>query len=259
MEDEPSGQAWYMIQKQRDIEAAVQTEGAMGREKGIFIQSMALLTDMLNAAFDGGLIEDLPGKVKIAVANHAFNLLWSAWQSTLAGRYDSATNHWRSIDESPDFLAALQINPSLAKEMSAGKVTVETARRTMRSERERLKPGDGKKWLDQQKWRDVHNKFAHITFPSVAGLLPISIKQDGSSILVKPGGGVLYRWNLRAIGLYLAEAALNLTFWVAFAFQDVDEVERLWETSGRELNVASRPMLEECAGEIGIGVSSSHA
>jgi len=252
MEEEPSSQAWYMIQKQRDIEATVISETALGAEKGVFVGSMALLARMLDAAFAEGLVHDLPTKVKIGVANHAFNLMWSAWINALAGRYDAAADHWRSIDESPDFLAALHLKPALAQDFLEGQVRLKMARKTIKDELNRLNEGAGEQWLGQQKWRHIYNRFAHIDSPGVTGLLPISTEGVEPSVLVRPGGGVIHRWNLRAAALGLAESALNLLFWVAFAFQHVDEANQIWEGEAREFNLDNRSILAECAKEIGV-------
>jgi hypothetical protein len=248
------GASWYMMRKELDREAVEASEGLLGVEREVFIQSMALLAEMLNAAFAGGLVRDLPTKMKIGVANHAFNLMWSAWQNALTGRYDAATDHWRSIDESPDFLAALQVNPSLAKEMLAGKVKIKTARTTIAKEINRLKAGEGNRWYERQKWRGIHNRFAHVDAPGTTAALPISSEGAEPSVLVRPGGGVIHPRNLRMMALYLAEVATNFTWWVTFAFQDINEVCEIWETRGREFNQRGHSILKDCASAIGVEV-----
>ena len=254
-EEESAGQAWYMMQKQRDIEAAVVSETALGAEISVFVHSMALLSQMIDAAFGGGLAHDLPTKMKIGVANHAFNLIWSAWGNVLAGRYDAATDHWRSIDESPDFLGALSLKPVLAKDFLEGRVRLKAARKVIKDERNRLKQGAGDQWVKNQEWRHIFNRFAHVDSPGVTALLPISIEGGDPSVLVRPGGGVIHQWNLRASALCLADVALSLLFWVAYAFQEVEEVSQIWETTAREFNLRNRSILVECAKEIGVEVA----
>lgn len=248
------GPSWYMMRKELDRQTTEEAEGLLGVEKEVFMGAMALLEEMLNAPFAGGLVRDLPTKMKIGVANHAFNLMWSAWQNALAGRYDAATDHWRSIDESPDFLAALQVNPSLAKEMLAGKVKIKTARRTIAKELNGLKTGEGNRWYEGQKWRGIHNRFAHVDAPGTTAALPISGEDAEPSVLVRPGGGVIHPRNLRMMAMYLAEVATNFTSWVTFAFQDISGVWEIWETRGREFNERGHSILKDCASAMGVEV-----
>jgi len=257
--EKPVAQPWYMIQKRRDIEAAEVSETVLGAEIGVFVGSMELLAEMLDAAFAGGTVHDLPTKMKLAVANHAFNLMWSAWVDTLGGRYDAASHHWRSIDESPDILGALQVKPELAKEVLHGRLKIGAARKTLGNELNRLEQGKGDDWLSNQKWRHIHNRFAHIDGPAVSALLPISINDGESSVLLRPGGGVIHEWNLRASAASIAEAALNLLFWVAFAFQHVKQVEEIWESKAREFNINNRHILGECARDIGVDVGGGRS
>ena len=246
------GPSWYMMRKELDRQTLEEAEGVLGAEKEVFIEAMALLEEMLNAPFASGLVRDLPTKMKIGVANHAFNLMWSAWQNILAGRYDAATDHWRSIDESPDFLAALQLNPSLAKVMLIGKAKIKTARTTIKKELNRLKAGEGNRWYGEQKWRHIHNRFAHVDAPGTTAALPIMGEDSELSVFVRPGGGVIHPRNLRMMALYLAEAATNFTWWVTFAFQDTSGVCEIWETRGREFNERGHSILKDCASAMGV-------
>lgn len=249
---EGSGADWYEMQSTRDSQAAERSPRILGREGDVFVDAMALVYEMLKSVFAEGEIHDLPSKMKIGVANHAFNLLWSAWQNAMAGRNDACVDHWRSIDESPEFLAALQVNPRLARPMMDGKLKYKTALRTVIRERNRLQTGDGDRWAEEQKWRQVRHRFAHVDPVATMAALPIALEGSDASALVEPGGGVVEPRGLRRMCLYLAEAAVSLIWWVNFAFQDTSKVSEIWETKGREYNLRAHSILKVCGAEIGV-------
>ncbi len=251
---EPIAQGWYIVQKQRDVEAIAKSESIMGREKHLFVDAMALLSRMVNAIFSEGLVQDLVVKVKTAVANHAFDLLWSAWTDALAGRYGAAMHHIRSIDESPDFLAALQVDPSFASKMAKGKGGVKEARAIMKRELEKFMPGLANRLEGARNWRWVHHKFAHVTFPAIAGTLPKVGEGEQATLIVRPGGGAVHEATLRGVAICLAESALDVLRAIAFSLQDVKSVSDLWEREARAFDQDSRLALNKCAQEIGIEV-----
>jgi hypothetical protein len=195
-----------------------------------------LLARCFDAVLSVGQINDLATRRKLAVANHAFNLLWSAWDEALAGRYDAATDHWRSIDETPDFLEALSVNPALADEMGKVKVDVETVRRTITKELNRLMPGEGKRWLNAKQQGDKGlQPLAHVTVEGTSMALAIVVKDGTKTGILRPGGGFVAWLTLRLIAIHLVSASISLLHQMAYAFQDIPEVGSLWESTGRHV------------------------
>ena len=105
------GEAWYDSMKVGDGENSSQSTTWLGPERGVFLQAMANIMAIMQGVFESGPVDDAVLKAKLAIANRGFDLLWSAWHEMLAGRYNSATEHWRSLYETPDFLKALQVWP----------------------------------------------------------------------------------------------------------------------------------------------------
>lgn len=247
-------QTWYEMQRQRDEEALALSEPLWGPEKEVFSNAMGIVSKFLDSILEPCSVNDFVVKSKLAIATHAFDLLWSSWNEASVGRYGAATDHWRSIEESPDFLKALQINPALAQELRLNRMDKDTAVRTIRKALDAEKPGAGQDFFQSLDYRKVLQRFSHVTYVSTLGTLPIYEDEEGARVLVKPGGGVISEESLRRIGVYLAEAAMNLVSSTAFAFQDVEDVSRLWECEGRSLIEESRPTLAAVAKELGLKV-----
>ncbi len=210
---------------------------------------MSLAEECLRALLSRGLIGDQATQAKMVVANHAFNLLCSAWEDNLVGRHDSATNHWRSITEAPRFLLALGLNPSLASAMmTQGGLKIETAIRTIHREFAKGKYPEGDiAWVEGMKEElDMVQPFSHIHPRAISASLPV--QHDGESRIwtVVPGGSVS-ELNLLDIALYLADAAISLVGGILFAFQEGDDlqwvdrsevVEKLREGKGKLVETA---------------------
>ncbi len=247
-------QSWYEMQRQRDEEALVLSESVWGAEKEVFSNSMGIVSRFLESILEPGTINDLVVKSKLAIATHAFNLLWSSWNEASVGRYGAATDHWRSIEESPHFLKALQINPALAQDLRLNRMDKNTAVKTIRKALNAEKPGAGQDFLQSLDYHKELQRFSHVTQVSTQATLPIYVDAEGARVLVKPGGGVISEESLRQVGVYLAEAAMNLASSTAFAFQEVEDVSRLWESEGRSLIEEGRPALDAVAKELGLEV-----
>ena len=231
-----SGRGWYQAQKERDQQARELSESVLGPLEEAFADVMDLIARCFDAALSVGTINDLTTRRKVAVANHAFNLLWSAWDEALAGRYDAATDHWRSIDEAPDFLLALSVNPTLADDMGQTKIDIDTARRTIAKGMNRLKPGEGKRWLElRQQGAKGLQPLAHVTVEATSMALAVTMKEGKKTAILRPGGGFVAKLTLRPIAIYLVSGAISLLHGMAFAFQHIEEVDNLWETTGRDV------------------------
>ena len=219
---------WYGLQAQRDQGSKALSESLLGPEKLLFAEAMGLVLSCLDAVFAcEQQINDLVIKRKISVVHHAFNLLCSAWGETLAGRYSAAADHFRSIEESPDFLYALDINPQLADERT---IKIETARRTIRDELARLDKGQAHERLaEMQKAAKKIEPFSHISVKSLGGSLPVSEKVGKKAAVVRLGGAVS-EFTLRILATQLALSALSLLVAVVFSFRGIVEVdELLWK------------------------------
>ena len=247
-------QIWYEMQRQRDEEALALSESIWGPEKEVFSNSMGIVSQFLDSILEPGSVSDLVVKSKLAIATHAFNLLWSSWSEASVGRYGAATDHWRSIEESPHFLKALQINPALAPKLLLNRMDKKTAVKTIRKALDAEKPGAGRDFLQSLDYHKELQTFSHVTHVSTQGTLPIYVDEEGAHVLVKPGGGVISEESLRRIGIYLVEAAMNLVSSTAFAFQEVEDVSRLWESEGRSLIEEGRATLAAVANELGVEV-----
>jgi len=247
-------QSWYDIQRQRDDEALVLSESLWGAEKEVFSNSMDIVSRFLDSILEPGTINDLVVKTKLAIATYAFDLHWSSWNEASVGRYGAATDHWRSIEESPHFLKALQLNPALAQMLRLNRMDRNTAVKTIRKALDAEKPGAGKDFLQSLDYHKEIQRFSHVSQVSTQATLPIYEDAEGARVLVKPGGGVISEESLRRIGIYLAEAAMNLVSSVAFAFQEVEDVSRLWESEGRSLIEEGGLTLTAVAKELGVEV-----
>lgn len=229
------GNEWYDRQKRFDAESRRTAESVLGPEANVFADSMAMITHCLDRVAIAGPPNDLPTKRKIALTVHAFNLLWSAWDATLAGRYDAAASHWRSIEETGDFLMALYADPSCAERMGDQDWDVHRARRVVTNAMEKDEKGKGREWLAKIRESSRGTQpFSHISLEAQGMTLGI-VTQDGKKIgVLRPGGAPAYP-TLRLAAVYLAFDAVMLLGVVAVAFSDVRGLEDLWEGRVRGL------------------------
>jgi hypothetical protein len=217
---------WYDRQKARDGESTELSESLLGSEKAIFVQTMSLLALLYDSAItaDKGreLLDDLAFKRKISLVHYGFNLLWSAWTEALAGRYHTATDHWRSIDESGDYLLALEFNPQLAEEMTDIKqIKIKPVRQAIKRGLSRGGAPGNRDLL--KRMQDVHqylDHLSHITVESLGQYLPV--KETGGQLtsVVRPGGAVS-QLILRHVAIHLAMSALKLLMDAMHSFEAV--------------------------------------
>ena len=218
---------WYKRQKERDAKARELSESLLGSEGDVFAEAMNLIALLMDDVFASDRINDLVVKRKISVVSYAFNLLWSSWDETLAGRYQTATDHHRSINEAPDFLMALQLNPGLAHEMTdRTTIKVETALRTIKKAlADHLQRTDVHSWFTFKQKAGKHGEpFSHISVQALGGSLPVSEKAGRRVAVVRLGGDVSQE-ILRLVAIELAVSALNLLVAAVFAFEDLTHFE----------------------------------
>ena len=227
---------WYEHQKHSDAQSRKAAESILGPEANVFADSMAMIAHCLDIVAISGPPNDLPTKRKIGFAIHAFNLLWSAWDATLAGRYDAAASHWRSIEETPDFLMALYADPSCAERMGNQGWGVGKARQIVKKGMDKEEQGKGREWLASklESSRGIQ-PFSHISLEAQGMALGIGT-QAGKKIGVLRPGGVLAYPTLRLAAGHLAFDAVILLGAVAVAFSDVRGLEDLWEGRVRRLS-----------------------
>src|SRR5450759_4723262 len=180
---------------------------------------MALIDGSLQLVRSAGPLTDEATQAKVIVANHGFNLLCSALDDALVGRYDSATSHWRSIREAPRFLMALQLDPNLSKKMMRGQLKIETALLTIEREFNVDKyPGADLRWVDAaQRELDHLQPFSHIHLRIASAGFPL---QDTAGMRVQnvaPGGALAVDALLSNV-LALVDAAIYLATSALFAF-----------------------------------------
>lgn len=209
---------WYEHQRSKDRRSRELSESYLGPEAQIFVQAMNLTAQCLDAVFTEPK-DDLTFRRKISVAHYGFNLLYSAWDEALAGRYQTATNHFRSISEVPDFLAALDVDPKLADEMGErNRVKVERARRAVKAA---LKRGDPAKAIQWEHALTERSKglqgFSHISLESLGQSLPVIVR-DGATQAVLCAGGAVSPFTLRLVAIRIAVSTLDMLLHVTHAF-----------------------------------------
>ena len=230
-------------------------ETIYGREREIFSDSMMLIEEALNLAIGDGTTDSLR-KRKLSVANHAFSLLWSAWSETGAGRYTAATNHFRSIEESPQYLKALTVRPDLAQKMNDRHVTMTEVKRIVRDALESERPGAGKAWLSSIGYQKDMQVLSHVTREATEATLPIVWDRAGPHAIVRFGGGFHDDTTLRRLSAALADDSLSLLACVLFAFRDLDGIEEMWDRRVKGFIVRAKDELVAIAANLGIEVES---
>ena len=221
---------WYENQKTRDQESRELSESLLGPEKAIFIEVMCLLALRLDSVmatdYAPGPLDELAFKRKISLAHYGFNLLWSAWDEALAGRYHTATNHWRSIDESSDFLLALEFNPQLADDMTdTTRVKIEAARRAIKKGLEQSGPAKIPDLVrEMRNATQFLQDLSHISVSSLGQYLPVREKEGGLEAVVRLGGAVS-QFMLRHVAISISISALKFLMDATGAFYDVVHAE----------------------------------
>lgn len=236
---------WYGEQMRADANARSASEGLLGPEGAIFAKAMAQIAECLDYAVTVDPIDDMRTKRKVALATHTFNLIWASWNEALTGRYAIAVSHFRSIEEAPDFLMALDANPGLADAMGQSPIKIETAWRALRKDLDKLGDGKGKQWFT---WRQERAKgtqsLAHVSPEVINQSLAIRI-EDNKKIATLRLGGVVSRLNLRPLAMTIAGSAVTFLATVVVAFHTTPRVYHLWTSRGLEFAEQSLAALRE--------------
>ena len=247
MSDRPS-ERWYVRQRERDLEARGRSESLLGPERAIFAEMMGLTANCLDAVFAGGRFDDLPSRRMIEFGNHAFNLLWSAWDEALAGRYDASRGHVRSIGESCEFLMALIADPQIADRLGDSTKDVYLARRVVKDALERGEPGAGRAHFDvMKKAHDDVQALSHVCNRAISEALPL-LNVGGQTIGVVRPGGATSQIALRLVAIPLAGSAAQLFGILSGGLAEAADIEEdLWRRAVRR----AETLADELSSELG--------
>ncbi len=210
-------------QRERDLASRQESESLLGREVGIFRESMGLIISLWDEVLSADSIDerlkDLTLKHRLAVLHYGFNLLWAAWEEALAGRYQTATDHFRSIEECPDFLLALWLKPELSNDWTdQTSLNAKTVRRTIAAALKQ--PGAGSDMLRSMRIaaRGVQ-AFSHVSVQSLGQALPL--KEEGGMRLLVRLGGEVSPISLTLVAAQIVNSTLQLLGAALLAFDDV--------------------------------------
>jgi hypothetical protein len=215
---------WYETQQRMDSERRAVSLSVVQEAQSIYSTVMGWLHERLREAVGEEPITDAALQAKLITANHAFNLICSAWEDVLSGRYEAATDHWRSVIEAPKFLLALRLNPQLASEMFKGRVSIHKAIQTIEQGlAQELRLPDKKltaKWVANFR-RETKNVqgFSHVNVALSSAGYQRTTTDKGLLFLLIPGGAVDVIAARDGV-LYLTDAATHLAMGVALAFSD---------------------------------------
>lgn len=211
--------SWLEERRRLDGLARDQSAALVKAELGILDEVLTLGDTCLNLVLAKGPIQDGPTQAKVIVANHAFNLLCSATDDALVGRYGAASDHWRTIIESPRFLTALQLDPSLSKRMLKGQLKIDAALSTIRREFTSEKyPGADLGWVEEMAGEIGRiQPFSHIHLRTASAGYPIDEEDGVKTYRVGPGGFVSEAAAADNV-MFLADAAIFLVASMFFTF-----------------------------------------
>lgn len=250
MVDDASHQ-WYERQKADDHRSRDRSESLLGLERAIFAEAMNLIVRLIDAVLTADTAQDrladLAFKHKIALVNYGFNLLWSAWNEALAGRYHTATDHFRSIEECPDYLTALWLDPQLSdKWTDVRRLEINKARETIKKSLDMPRKGAGADLLKQmQDLAKSRHPLSHVSVQSLSQYLP-AIEKDGKRWLVVRLGGAVSRLTLRIVAIQVATSALELLSAALLAFDEILEIELdLFQTTTAKIRALTGILAEE--------------
>ena len=231
----PKSREWYEYQRNSDDLARDSAESMLGAEFEAYTDAMSLIVECIDYALGANSANDLAERYKVGIAVHGFNLLWSAWDDALTGRFGVALGQGRIIYESTAFLTGLRSNPNLANEIESGQVKVKAALRAIRKAKNDESPGTGSQWFAEHTSGDspLHD-FAHFSrFAMKSGWGTVT--RDGKVYGYARPGGVLTPHTLRRTACVLAGAANEFLHALVYALQDNENVQALWQSSGKAI------------------------
>ena len=242
---------WYDRQNQRDRESCEKSEALLGPEQPIFHEEMSLLLGLSDAVIGADDInerlESVNFRHKVAVVHYGYNLLWSAWKEALAGRYQTATDHLRSIEECPDFLMALWLNPALSEGWTdKSSLDIDTViRRTIKRGLDTAKTSAGTDLAKRMRKiaKDVQ-PLSHVSVQSLSKFLPL-VESHGQRVLLVRLGGAVSETTLRLVCNQLAGSATYLLGVALVAFEDLGIEWELSEAAIQKANEYQRILTEQ--------------
>lgn len=248
-----SAPTWYEERLSIDADARQVAEQLLGPEKAVFTEAMSLLEGILSTALGDGVYEP-EAKLKMGVVNLGYGLLWSAWTEAAAGRYSAATNHWRSIEEAPQYLKALSISADARDQFARGQLKMKAVKTIIRNALEKEAAGAGENWLAGISYQKQIQGLSHVTRTSTETMLPAISDGNGRRAIVRFGGGFHSELVLRRIAAVLADMALSLLAATVFAFKNIEAVALVWEKEAKPLIERSRQTLRLLAKDIQVEV-----
>lgn len=232
---------WYEYQWSSDASARLKARELLGPELAAFADAMSAMVTCLEYAVEARY-EDLAEKYKVGIAVYCFNLLCSAWDDAMTGRFGPARNQVRMITESHDFLVALVGRPGLAHELENGQVKVEAALRATRDALNEEKSGAGSTWFaERTSEKNPLHDFAHLTRFAIKSGWGTTRDDDKLNGFVRPGG-VITKDTLRSTTIMLAVAANSFSKALVYAFPANEKIQAFWKSEGF---VACESHLEE--------------
>ncbi len=218
---------WYRHQQEFDAMARDSSEAILGAEADIYAEAMSITAQFIDDTANRDDFNSLTVKRMLGAATHSFNLLCSAWDSMLTGRYGAATSHQRSINETPDLLKGLYMEPAFAEQMTGTDSDVKRARRIVRDAYSRAGSPEAATFISerQQHIKTLH-PFSHLTFEAMGMTLGIGVI-GGQKVGVLRAGGAPAHKSLIGVARILALDAVELAAVVAVVLGNEDV------TSGR--------------------------
>jgi len=212
---------WYERQRNRDVASRAASEALLGSEREMFAQYIGLTASCLDAVCASGPVDDLVVRRNIEFSNHAFSLLWSAWDEALCGRYDASRAHTRGVSECCEFLMALIAKPELADRLGSRTKDIHLARRAIRDGLNTNYPPRGTELFHslEDAARSVQ-ALSHVCHEAAGGALPI-FERGGRNVAAVRPGGIVSEITLRLTAIPLATDAAYLFGVTSAAFIDV--------------------------------------
>ena len=191
-------------------------------EADIYAEAMGITAQFIDATPNRDDFNSLTAKRMLGAATHSFNLLCSAWDSMLTGRYGAAASHQRSINETPDLLVALYTDPGFADRMSGKSEDMNEVRRILRDAHSRAGNPEAKTFIDDRRkqLKPLH-VFSHLTFEATGIGLGVGVL-DGKKVGVLRAGGAPSERSLVGMARILALDAVELAATVAVVLADDD-------------------------------------
>lgn len=193
----------------------------LGREGEAFGRCMSFLNRCLDSDQLLTSIRSPELRVALAILGQSYQYLLSVWQDLSEGRLASATDHWRSLAEAPDYILATSLNEDFAREWADPKrqttLKPERARRIVRKELNKRQAGKGDEW-DQRRRQDLDDLQAYSHVSSEAAALTV-LKPRGTlgGHFVTPEGR--YAPDVKEGAIYSAHLARQLVGAVAVALE----------------------------------------